>query len=494
MRRLNRAQYRNTIKDLVGVDCPEADDFPADDVGYGFDSIGDVLSLSPLLLERYLAATEGVVERGYRKLVPKSPSALEDPQQVARRTLTAFATRAFRRPVTAQEVDRLLKLADVGGKRGAEYDRGMKLALQAVLLSPHFLFLAEPGPGPSAARGLNDWELASRLSYFLWNSMPDDELLGLARKGLLRRPDVLRAQAFRLLKDPRANRLVESFGDQWLQLRRLKSAQPDPQEFPAFNPRLRQDMLTETRRFFGSIVREDRSVLELLDAPYTFLNERLAQLYGIPGVQGAEFRRVALQGTRRGGVVTQASILTLTSNPNRTSPVKRGKWVLEQLFNDAPPPPPPGTPQLSEDRGAATGAPLRDRLARHRRDPACAACHVRMDPIGFSLENYDAIGAWRTRDGRFPIDSSGSFPDGRQIQGAKGLRGLLRDRKDDFARCLTGKLLTYALGRGLEKADSPTVQAISWDLARDGYRFSSLVLGIVRSSAFRMRSAEGTPQ
>ncbi len=535
LHRLNRPEYNNTIRDLVGVHFQPADDFPSDDVGYGFDNIGDVLSLPPILLEKYLRAADKIVTAAFaspelrKRIMIHEPKGPEEVDDCARKILDHFVTRAYRRPVRSQELDRLVRLVQLVQKNGDPFDKGIQLALQAVLVSPNFLFRVEQDPAPQSpdnVRTLNEFELATRLSYFLWSTMPDEELFDLARRGELRKGNNLELQVRRMLKDPKAHALVENFAGQWLQLRNLKQAQPDPGLFPppdrvfarelaadlgnleidpeslhtggrepvhlsAFNEQLRADMVRETELFFESIVKEDRSILDFLDANYTFLNERLARHYGIEGVKGNDFRRVSLAGTGRGGLLTQGSILTVTSNPTRTSPVKRGKWVLENLLGTPPPPPPPDVPPLSEERKIAESDSLRKRLEQHRANPVCASCHERMDPLGFGLENFDAVGAWRTRDGRFPIDASGTLPDGQTFSGPRELRVVLRSRAREFRRCLTEKMVTYALGRGLEYYDSPTVEEIAQDLAQNGDRFSRLVLAIVRSDPFQKRRGKG---
>jgi hypothetical protein len=320
--------------------------------------------------------------------------------------------------------------------------------------------------------------------------MPDEELLRTAEVGSLRQPGVLHAQVKRMLLDPKSKALVENFGGQWLQLRNLDSWKPDPDKFPEFDADLREAMKRETQMFFEAIVREDRSVLDFLDAKFTYLNERLAEHYGIPGVEGPRMRRVALTGDQRSGVLTQASVLTVSSYPTRTSPVIRGKWVLENILNTPPPPPPPGVPNLNEET-VGTSASLRQQLEQHRANATCASCHSRMDPLGFGLENYDAIGRWRTMDGKFPVDSSGVLPNGKSFQGPAALKGILKVDKDAFADCVTEKMLTYALGRGLERYDKPAVKSISGKLAAGNYRFSRLILEIVDSMPFEMRRGDG---
>jgi len=634
IRRLNRVEYNNTIRDLLGIDVKPADDFPSDDVGYGFDNIGDVLSMPPVLLERYLAAAERVVDAAIltpdpdrapvkstkgRTLASVGEADLEvdlsrtgdyvlrvdawaqqagpeiarmtlrldglelqtvdveavdgqsetyeiklnvpagkhrigakfindyykaddpDPKNrdrnliverlsvqgplgvlpdnlpgshtkiitchpvgkgretaseggdvtaCARTILKSFVTRAFRRPATEDEIDRLTRIVVAATKDGDSFERGIQVAVQAALVSPHFLFRIEVDPeplNPEAVRTINEYELATRLSYFLWSSMPDDELLRLAHDAVLRKEGNLAAQVRRMLKDPRSSALVENFAGQWLQIRNLKTINPDRKQFPAFDDALRAAMETETRLFFEAIVREDHTIFDLLDADFTFVNERLAKHYGIGGIQGAEFRRVALATPERGGLLGQASILTVTSNPTRTSPVKRGKWILENLLNAAPPPPPTNVPELKDAGHTGAAATLRQRMEQHRENPACAVCHAQMDALGFGLENYDPIGAWRTKDGTFDIDAAGSLPGGASFKSPNELKAILKAREGEFRRCLAEKLLTYALGRGLEYYDKCTVDTIVRNVAANHDVFSALVLEIVNCDAFQKR-------
>lgn len=516
IRRLNRAEYNNTIRDLVGLDFHPAEDFPSDDVGHGFDNMGDVLSLSPVLMERYLSAADTIVQRALASTARQGGLHIMacDPgrrrREQAQEILTRFASRAYRRPATVAEVERLLKLVEGAEARGEKWEIGVHLALQAVLVSPKFLFRVElddrpdsPGPHP-----INEYQLASRLSYFLWSSMPDRTLFDLAAANSL--SSSLEAQVRRMLRDPKATALVENFALQWLQLRNLKIVAPDKKLFPQFDEQLRSAMLQETALFFKTLLQEDRSILDLIDADFTFLNERLARHYGIVDtagtkvgqssvhqgqpIRGEQLQRVALRDGDRGGLLTQASILTVTSNPTRTSPVKRGRWVLEQILGSPPPPPPPNVPELADTSKARLTGSLRQRMEQHRADPACASCHARMDPIGFAFENYDAIGVFRTKDGPFPIDPSGILPDGRSFRGPAELKAILKEQKELFSRCLTEKMLTYALGRGLESYDRPALDAITAAMARDRYRFSTLVIGIVKSEPFRLRRGKEQPR
>jgi Protein of unknown function (DUF1592)/Protein of unknown function (DUF1588)/Protein of unknown function (DUF1587)/Protein of unknown function (DUF1585)/Protein of unknown function (DUF1595)/Ca-dependent carbohydrate-binding module xylan-binding/Planctomycete cytochrome C len=650
LRRLNREEYNNTIRDLVGVDFRPADDFPSDDVGYGFDNIGDVLTLPPLLMEKYLAAAESIADQailaddeprgptrrfkadevakkgtgnidgqsGFWKMstnaeidvehaFPKTghyilrvraygeqagkdlprldflidgklarsfevkaeedaPAVFEarvrlkmpvnrfaaaftndawfpevpDPRkrdrnlaidwievigpmyslpndlpeshkkiifkkptptnrrEVAREVLQKLATRAFRRPVTSAELDRLVGLFDMAMKNGDKFERGIQIAMQAILVSPHFLFRVELDTRPGAPRLLNDLELASRLSYFLWSSMPDDELLDLATKGQLRVGKNLDLQVARMLKDPKSKEFVENFTGQWLQTRNLKLVSPDRERFKEFDEPLRQAMAREVELFFAAIIQDDRPISDFLKADYTFLNERLAKHYGIAGVVGDKFRRVKLTDASRGGIVTMASTLTVTSNPTRTSPVKRGKWILEEILGTPPPPPPPNVADLTVDDSDGSGKlkpvskTLRVRLEQHRADPNCASCHSKMDPLGFGLENFDAIGAWRTQDGPFPVDASGTLPGGQKFAGPVELKAVLMTKIKPFSRCLTEKLMTYALGRGLEYQDRCVVEKMADSVVADGGKFSKLVSAIVHSDPFQKRGVEGS--
>jgi hypothetical protein len=408
----------------------------------------------------------------------------------ARRILTNLAHYAFRRPVTNADVDPILALYE-SGRAGRDFDAGIGNALQAILVSPEFLFRIEQDPPSTAGGGvvrINDVDLASRLSFFLWSSIPDATLLDLAEKGTLGDPAVLRKQVLRMLDDPKSDALVSNFAGQWLHVRNVETVRPDPRIFP-FDEALRQSFARETELLVSSVVRDDRSLLDLLDADYTFLNQRLAEHYGVPNIYGSQFRRVAVSDPNRRGLIGQGSILTLTSYPNRTSVVQRGKWILENLLGTPPPPPPADVPELKAEVNGKVLS-LREQMQVHRANPVCAACHARMDPIGFALENYDGAGKWRSEDAGNPIDASGKLPDGTQFQGPAGLRQLMLTKyKDDFVRTATEKLLTYALGRGVEYYDYPAVRAIARDASRDNYRMSSLVLAVVNSTPFRMRRA-----
>ena len=648
MRRLNRAEYNHTIRDLVGVNFSPADDFPADDVGYGFDNIGDVLSVQPLLMEKYLAAADKILDaaivtqaavnagketykpqnlqtsprglnkkgkvislvdkdqaflfpyeyvyegeyifrikaygdRGgdelpkmsvrlddkqvqlvevdaingqskvyevrtrvktgrhtisgvfvndfyaaetpkspkqdrnlyvetlqidgphnpapselpatHKKLIVRTPASKEAWDAAARENLAKFALRAYRRPVTKAEIDRMIGLFNIAKAKGEPFENCLKLAYKGVLVSPNFLFRVEPDPAPGApdnSRKLTDFELATRLSYFLWASMPDDELLALAGKKELSATGVMKTQVTRMLKDPKASALTKNFAGQWLQLRNLETFAPDKSTFPAFNEKLRAAMIRETEMFFENVVKEDRPVTEFIDADYSFLNETLARHYMISGVKGDEYRKVTLADKLRGGVLTQASILTLTSNPTRTSPVKRGKFVLENILGTPPPPPPPDVGELDDKKGALTGT-LRQRMEKHRENPSCASCHQRMDPLGFGLENFDGIGRFRSGDGGEKIDPSGVLPGGESFQTPAEMRKVLLGKADMFRKCLAEKLLTYAIGRGLEQPDRCSILELTTKLTQGGDKFSALVMAIVESEPFLKKRGKKGP-
>jgi hypothetical protein len=658
IRRLNRAEYNRTVRDLLGVSFRPADDFPSDDVGGGFDNLADVLNLPPLLMEKYLAAAERIAEevivtdpsafvksqfrfreqlRGegaarydterrrwdlsgegsvsaefdfprdgeyllrvvagvppggtpqtveltldgavrrqlevppgmggsrleirervvagrhrvglrfgspqagkpqshqneeqgsakvtgerastrsvlvvsqfevdgpvdirwddyppmHRRVVAVRPEGGRSVGQAAEANLRPLLLRAFRRPATDEEVRQFCRLVEDAVAAGDSFEQGMQVALTAVLVSPHFLFRIEqdpPGPAPGSIRWLNDYELATRLSYFLWSSMPDETLFSLAAQGRLHDESVLREQVVRMLRDARSEALVENFVAQWLNLRLLDNVAPDPQVFPQFDEGLKAAMRRETELFAAQIIQRDLSVLEFLQARWSVIDARLARHYGLADFRGSGFERVEFSDGRHAGVLTQASILTLTSNPGRTSPVKRGKWILENLLGSPPPDPPPDAPDLEATQKNQPNAPLRKQLEIHRQNPVCASCHKVMDQLGFGLENFDAIGRWRERDGRFPIDASGALPGGVHFNGPQELAHVLLKRRREFARCLAEKMLTYALGRELVVSDRCVVDKIVSDLEAADYRFSRLVTAIVLSDPFRKRRIEG---
>ncbi len=637
-RRLNRSEYSNTIRDLLAVDFQAEKDFPTDDSGYGFDNIADVLTISPVLMEKYLDAAETIASRAMgadplpkkpleavydaktksiRRLDPSTievshrvewdgdyvvrfgmpgqraadakpvtlafwmdgallktlpvetkpsklvyfdpysesearlylpsgdhvfragftgddfvktltekdaynskknkflssivfegpfPTDVErasrkkilicDPrtgQACAGKIVAALAHRAYRRPVTPAETASLMKFVALARSRGGSTEQGIQLAIQAMLVTPQFLFRIEHDPRPTDPQDVHriaDVELASRLSYFLWSSMPDDELLGLAEAGKLHQAAVLDGQVKRMLADRRAAAFAANFAGQWLEIRNLDVVKPDPEKFPEWGPELRDAMKTETRMFFEYALREDRPLSDFIDARYTFLNARLAKFYGIAGVTGPDFRRVELTGGQRGGLLSQASVLTVSSYPTRTSVVLRGKYVLNNILGSEIPPPPPDVPALDES-AVGTLMSLRQQMEKHRADPMCSSCHNKMDPLGFGLENYNGIGKWRTQDGKFPVDASGTLPNGKTFQTPDQMRALLAAALPQFARCLTEKMLTYALGRGLRPYDGRTVDGIVRGLAGSGYHFQSLIFEIVHSVPFQMGRGDG---
>jgi len=419
-----------------------------------------------------------------------SPGSVEEEKASARATLRRLLRLAYRRGVTDEDLTEPLKFYHAARAEG-DFEDGMEAALRAILVNPHFLFRIERDPEglpPQTPYTINPFELASRLSFFLWSSLPDEELLDLAERDALRQPEVLEAQVLRMLRDSRSESLVKNFASQWLYLRNLESLTPDMRSFPDFDHNLREAFREETERFFESIVREDRSVLDLIDADYTFLNERLAKHYDIPHIYGSRFRRVTLQDKeQRGGLLRHGSILMVTSYATRTSPVIRGKWILENLFGTPPPPPPENVPPL-EDNTVAANLPVRARLAAHRENVACASCHNLIDPVGLAMENFDAVGRWRELEAGLPVDASGGLPDGSECVGVAGLEKGLLKRPEIFTGTLVEKLLTYALGRGIEPSDGPAVRRILRDAKRNDYRFSSLIIGIAKSQPFQMRT------
>jgi hypothetical protein len=428
---------------------------------------------------------------------PTGP-AIED--ACARQIVGTLARRAYRQPVSEPTLRDLMGFYQEGRRKGT-FDTGIEMAVRRILASPRFVFRVEadrPDVASGVAYRISDLELASRLSFFLWSSIPDDELVRVAAANQLRTPAVLAQQVRRMLADPKAKALVDNFAGQWLQLRNLQNILPNSDEYPDFDDNLRQSLGTETELFFGSIIREDRSVLDLLTADYTFVNERLARHYGMPNIYGSHFRRVAVASEARRGLLGQGSVLTVTSHAQKTSPVLRGKWILENLLGSPPPEPPPNVPALEEKNAQNQPRSMREQMEAHRANAVCATCHKLMDPIGFALENFDAVGAWRTRDAGATIDASSELFDGTKIDGAVALRRALMTHSDVVLNTITEKLLTYALGRGLGSYDMPAVRAIVRDAARQDYKFSSIVLGIANSTPFKMRinpvqEGEGAP-
>jgi hypothetical protein len=436
--------------------------------------------------------TQGPSPLSLQKLYPRANFDRNAPGAITE-VLTPFLHRAFRRPVTKAEVAKYVRLYDEVRKAGDSFEEGLAVAIQGVLVSPDFLYRIERDPPAGSTETLiTDHELATRLSYFLWSTMPDDQLLALADQGKLRQPGVVDGQVRRMLQDPKATALSKNFASQWLQTRKMESVTPDFNMFPDFDAYLRMSMIEETEKFVDYVVHDDRSILDFIDANYSFLNERLAGFYGIPGVKGTEFRKVEFDDPHRGGVLTQASVLTVSSYATRTSPVLRGKWILENILNAPPPPPPPNVPALEEAMKNSPDASLRDQLAMHRKNPTCAGCHNRMDPLGVGFENFNAIGAWRTQDGKLAIDASGTLPDGRAFAGPAELRKLLMNDRKAFASCLAEKMLIYALGRGVQSFDRPTLKDLAAKVEANDYRFSALVIEIVNSLPFQKRSKEST--
>ena len=428
-----------------------------------------------------------------RRIFSCRPATAAEELPCATQILGTLARRAYRRPVVESDVQTLVAFYEAGRTEGS-FDKGIQFALERLLADPDFLFRIERDPvdsAPATAYPVRDVELASRLSFFLWSSLPDDELLVHAEAGTLSDPDVLERQVQRMLVDDRAQAMVQNFAGQWLYLRNMRSVYPDPNVFPNFDENLRDAFQTETEFFIWRMIREDRSLLELLEADYTFVNERLAEHYGIPNVYGNRFRKVTLEGAERGGLLGHGSVMTVTSYPNRTSPVLRGKWVLENLLGAPPPEPPPNVPALEEENEDGEPVSLRAAMVQHRENPACSVCHAPMDPIGFSLQNYDAIGTWRSlNEAGDAVDAAGVLPDGAAFEGRAGLRDLLLDRPDDFVGTVTEKLLMYALGRGVAYYDAPTIRQIVRDAAGADYRWSSIIVGIVKSTPFRMRRSD----
>ena len=429
-----------------------------------------------------------------RRIFACQPKNESDELPCARKIISTLARRAYRRPVTDADLEILLSFYQKGRNKGS-FDAGIETALRLILSDPKFLYRIESDPAnatPGTINRISDPELASRLSFFLWSSIPDDELLTVAAQGKLKDPAVLQQQVKRMLADPKAESLVTNFASEWLFLRNLQSVNPAGEDFPNFDENLRQAFRTETEMFVGSVFREDRNVTDLLTANYTFVNERLAKHYGIPNIYGSQFRRIAVTDDARRGLLGQGSILTVTSYPTRTSPVLRGKWILENILGTPPPAPPPNVPALKENDEGGKVTTVRERMEEHRRNPACATCHKVMDPLGFSLDNFDAIGQWRSKEAGLPIDASGQLADGTKVNGVVDLRRALLVHPERFVGTMTEKLMTYALGRGLEYYDMPVVRAIARDAGRSDYRFSSIVMGIVKSTPFQMRRARET--
>ena len=495
LHRLTRVEYNNTIRDLLGVDSKPADTFPEDaGGGGGFDNNADTLFVPPVMVEKMLSALGDVLGLAKpEKLFTHKPADDKPKSQraAAKSILADFSQKAFRRPVKDPEVERFAKVYDAAVKKTINHEDAVKLALKTVLVSPSFLYRIEGQRADAKPYEIAQHEMAVRLSYFLWATMPDAELFKLADEGRLHDPAVIEAQVIRMLKDPKAKALGEIFVPQWLkteELRRGRKA-PDGGRYPQYNDRMRDAMCDEPEVFFNALVAKNRSIIDLIDSDYLYVNEDLAKLYDISGVRGNEFREVKRSDDKRGGVLTMAGVLTVTSHPLRTSPVLRGVWVLEQIFNSHPPPPPPNVPALDDKKdGDKKDLTLRQRLEKHRQDPTCATCHARIDPLGFALQHYDLMGSWRARD-EFgaPIDANGALITGEKFSGVAELRKVLGARKAEFARGFTSRMLSFALGRGLEFYDRPTVNDLMKALDKNGYQIQPLIVGIAKSFPFRYK-------
>lgn len=502
LRRLNRNQYGNTLRDLLGVHFDAGHELPADGAGgEGFDNSAETLFLSPIHGEKYLAAAKEALEYAARdasareRIFVSRPKEGVAPEQAAREIIERFASRAFRRPVASDQLDRLLKVFSQDIQSGAKFDDAILHTLQAVLISPNFLFMLEPLNESDEPKRVDDYALASRLSYFLWDTLPDRELRKAASESKLHEEAEWERQTLRMLKQERLHEMCESFVGQWLGTRELgRTVRPDPVLYPKMIDEVADAYREEPVRLFEYILRENRSLLELIDSDYAFMNEDLLRTYRIDRKSIKEdvnqnLKRLALpDDSPRGGLVTMAGVLTVSSYPNRTSPVLRGKWLLETLLGDPPPAPPPGVPPLSDKDEDKSGKSLRQRLELHRQDATCAACHDRLDPLGFALENFDPIGRFRKEDNGVPVDSEGALPTGEKIIGSDGLKKLLMDRREQFVRQVITKMLGYALGRGLVDSDYCVVDAISDDLTANNYQSHRLILGIVKSTPFQYRA------
>jgi hypothetical protein len=495
--RLSGLEYNLTIRDLLGVDTQPAKQFPPDGGGGGgFDNNASTLFIPPILMEKYLGvAGEMVAAAKPERIFKVRAGKGKDERGAAKENLEWLGARAFRRPVEAEEMGGLLGLYDGARKRGESWEDAVRLGVRALLVSPSFLFRIERATPvrPGGEELLDDWSLATRLSYFLWSSMPDDTLLALAAAKKLRDPATLEAQVKRMLADPKARAFAENFGSQWLRTKELQTVvHPAGDKFPEYTPALRDAMAAEPVEFLNGMFRENRPITECLDANYTYANEPLAKLYGVADVKGDNLRKVTLTDANRGGVATMAGVLALTSYPRRTSPVLRGKWIMEEILGTPPPPPPAMIKALPTSDRARDGMTFRQQLEKHRSDPNCAGCHKAMDQLGFGLENFSVIGAWRTTISDKPIDSAGELPGGQKFAGATELKKVLMGRKDEFTATLTEKMLSYALGRGLENGDWLARHLIAKAVAQDGYKAQRLILEIVKSFPFNYRRpAEG---
>ncbi|WP_254508783.1 DUF1592 domain-containing protein [Anatilimnocola floriformis] len=497
IRRLTKTEYANTLHDLLGVDPAIAGELPDEVSGAGY-----LNSLSPLQLEQCLAIANKALDlvvspddakptEMQRRLFGEPPPSGADERAAAREVARSLARKAYRRPPSQDELDVLLKVFDLGRENKLAYSASLRLMLKAIIVSPQFLFItpAEAKPGAGVVR-LDDYQLASRLSYLLWATMPDDQLMALADNGKLSEPAILKAQVKRMLEDPRSRALFDGFGAQWLGLENFAGKTYDAAQFPVITREQRSAMYDEARLFFESIVRENRNAMNFIDADYTFLNEPLAKIYGLEGkVAGPEMRRVQLTDANRGGILGMPGVLAATSFPNRTSPVKRGVWVLEQVLGDHVPPAPPDIPALEkQDQSKVANLTLRQRTELHRTNAVCANCHQMLDPIGFGLENFDAIGRWREREENgAAIDASGELPGGKRFSSPKELKAIISERREDFSRNLVERLLAYALCRKLEGYDEIVVDGLMQDFAADEYRMQTLISAVVTSYPFTHR-------
>ena len=502
-RRLNRNEYENTLQDLLNIDTPFAEMFPADGAGgEGFDTTGSALFLSAIQMEKYLQAADLAIETAIPKsditehpLILAFPQGELVPRDAAAHSIANFLTRAWRRPPTDDELNRHLELFDSGINNGDSYVDALKFTYKGILVSPNFMFLPEPEPDEVGTYQLGDFQLASRMSYFLWGTMPDDELFQLAHEGKLGTEEELRRQVKRMLRDPKARGLADLFASQWLGINQLGlTKQPDTSKFPEYNEQLNAYMREEASLFFTHILQEDRSLVELIDADHTFVNEELAKLYGLEGVYGEEFRRVALTDKNRGGIVSLPAVLTATSHPLRTSPVLRGLWVLETVLGEHVPPPPPNVPALPEDDKPVDGLSFREQMELHRTNQECASCHARMDPIGFGLDNFDPIGRWRGDLGGLAINAEGTLTSGENFNGPAELKAILVAKKDQVAHNITRKMLGYALGRELNRYDNCVIDDTMEALRASDYRASDLFTEIVLSYPFLHRYSGGAKE
>jgi cytochrome c553 len=497
IRRLTPGEYNRTIRDLLGVnfDVAGAVGLSDDIVGESFDNLAAALNVSDALTEKYFAAADMIIDKLYA--VPQNGPKLKPgdlppllakvvKSGEARATVEQLARRAYRRPVSANEIDRLLTLFDKADKAdGAKFTESLKPVLKAILVSPNFLLRVERDKTKEGAYRVSDHELAVRLSYFLWSSMPDTELFALAEKGELSKPEVFDAQVKRMLADPKARTLTDTFAEQWLRLKKLPHARPSTEFFPSFTPKLRQAMHDEVAAFFDGLRTDNLPITDLLACDYSYVNADLAKHYGIPDVNGAEFRKVKLLDPNRGGLLGMGAVLAMTSHTNRTSPTLRGKYILDVVLGTPPPPPPPNVNALDAAKGAKEAKTLREKLALHATQATCAGCHAKIDPLGFGLENFDAVGRWRTSGG--DVDATGKLPGGEAFDGPKELKQVLLKRKPRFVENMTEKMLVFALGRELHQSDAPAVKEICTELEKNEYKFATLVMGIARSFPFQHR-------